>query len=385
MTKQRTLLSDFGTQFRVRSIGSLTGARRPFFATSGRFEAMDQHNEFDQNNSSMDHGQSHEGHNPENHDQSEAPQQQVVPKRRLGRGLDALLGGGGPSNEPFQNSDSAPTVSEAGIITNLPLDRIQRNPKQPRKHFEKSDLDELASSVGKHGILQPVLVREYGENYELIAGERRWLAARQAGLQNIPCRVVDVIDKIACEFSFEENLKRKDLNDLEKAQAFRDYIDHFESSVEELGKQLSMSRSAVSNTLRLLDLPVPIKNALQEQKLTAGHARAILSLKDEQQQLDLSDRIQKEQLSVRKAEAAVKELLGKPDTVPMTKPEDKPEKPELTNHLKSIEEQLRNSFGVKVELKLKTADSGQVVLHFANQNDFERILESLQSVQSRAA
>ena len=238
-------------------------------------------------------------HNP--HDQQHTPEPapaetygggeehipDVVPKRRLGRGLNALLGGGGPANEPYEG-DHVPeqTTDQAiGAQAEIALDRIQRNPNQPRKHFEKDSLEELAASIRKHGVLQPVLVREYGDHYELVAGERRWLAARQAGLTAVPCRVLDVVDKTAIEFAFEENMKRKDLGDLEKAQAFRDYIEMFESSVEELGKQLSMSRSAVSNTIRLLDLPVPVKNALQEGKITAGHARALLSLKKETEQL----------------------------------------------------------------------------------------------------
>lgn len=314
---------------------------------------------------------------------------EVVPKRRLGRGLNALLGGGGPANEPYENSSEAggTATEEIGQWNEIALDRIQRNVNQPRKQFEKEALEELADSIRKHGVLQPILVRELGDNYELIAGERRWLAARQAGLSCVPCRVVDVIDKTAIEFAFEENMKRKDLGDLEKAQAFRDYIDVFDSSVEELAKQLSMSRSAVSNTIRLLDLPVPVKNALQENKLTAGHARALLALKEESQQLELADRIQKEQLSVRKTEAAVKELQGREVSIPMDENKsEKPAAPELSNHLKSLQDQLRDAFGVKVEFKLKTQDSGQVLLHFANQNDFERILEVLQnSAHSRAA
>ncbi len=315
----------------------------------------------------------------------------VIPKRRLGRGLNALLGGGGPANEPYEGRGDSAEHSDNGTAGNwneISLDRIQRNPNQPRKQFEKEALEELADSIRKHGVLQPVLVREYGENYELVAGERRWLAAKQAGLTCVPCRVVDVIDKTAIEFAFEENLKRKDLNDLEKAQAFKDYLDLFESSPEELGKQLSMSRSAVVNTIRLLDLPVPVKNAMMESKLTAGHARALLALKEESQQLELAERIQKEQLSVRKTEAAVKELQGRDETIPFdptAKPE-KPTAPELNNHLKSLQDQLRDAVGVKVEFKLKSDNSGQVILHFANQNDFERILETLQnSAHSRAA
>lgn len=322
---------------------------------------------------------------PEQSDESIIMPQEVVPKRRLGRGLEALLGGGGPANEPHSESSAKTKPNEnPDGLREVSLEDIQRNSNQPRQHFEKESLKELAESIRIHGIIQPVLVREYGNKFELIAGERRWLAAKQAGLKQIPCRVVDVVDQIACEYSFEENLKRKDLSALEKAQAFRNYIDLFESSPEELGKQLSMSRSAVVNTLRLLDLPVPIKNALQEEKLSAGHARAILSLKDESQQLELADRIGKEQLSVRKTEAAARELLARTGTVAI-KAAGKPSKPGLTNHLKSLQDQFRDAAGVKVEIKLKSKDSGQVVLHFSNQDDFERITQTLRGAIAKAA
>lgn len=327
---------------------------------------------------------------PESGPVSEDAIPDIVPKRRLGRGLNALLGGGGPANEPYSSDGESSETPATGVIqtgwNEIAIDRIQRNSNQPRKQFEKESLTELADSIRKHGVLQPVLVREYGDSYELVAGERRWLAAKQAGLATVPCRVVDVIDKTAIEYAFEENLKRQDLNDLEKAQAFRDYIDLFESTAEELAKQLSMSRSAVSNTIRLLDLPVPIKNALLENRITAGHARALLALKKEAQQLELAERIEKEQLSVRKTEAAVKEMQGRDQAIPISDKPAKPGAPELSNHLKSLQDQLRTSVGVKVEFKLKSADSGQVVLHFANQNDFDRILETLQDrAQSRAA
>ena len=324
----------------------------------------------------------------EQNNDSEIISQEVVPKRRLGRGLEALLGGGGPTNEPYSDSsDSADKKQNSDGLLEIALENIQRNSNQPRQHFEKESLGELADSIRLHGVLQPILIREFGDKYELIAGERRWLAAKQAGLSQIPCRVVDVVDQIACEFSFEENLKRKDLGALEKAQAFRNYIDLFDSSPEELGKQLSMSRSAVVNTLRLLDLPVPIKNALQEEKLSAGHARALLSLKDETLQLELADRIKKEQLSVRKTESAAKELIAPAKTIPMNpeKSSEKSEKPELSNHLKSLRDQFRDAVGVKVDLKLKDKDSGQVVLHFSNQDDFERISQILRSAKTKAA
>ncbi|WP_437205655.1 ParB/RepB/Spo0J family partition protein [Planctomicrobium sp. SH664] len=335
--------------------------------------------------------------------------------RRLGRGLSALLGGGAPSHE---ETDRAVTSD----LREIPTGQIVRNPFQPRQHFDPEALGELASSIKEHGILQPLIVRAIDNGFQLIAGERRWQAAQRAGLPTVPCRVVDVIDKTACEFALEENLKRKDLNDLEKAQAFREYLTHFECTIEELGKQLSMSRSAVSNILRLLELPDPVKNALHGGKISAGHARALLSL-PQGDQLELSSRIQAEQLSVRATEAAVREILNKQHSTPevaetpaaspstegstsceqASPPElsqvscDPPaadacqmtgtQEPETipigeadaarTNHVQSLEEQLRNLLGVPVEIKLKSKESGQIVVPFANNAEFERILRTL--------
>jgi len=237
----------------------------------------------------------------------------LAPQRRLGRGLSALLGGGAPAHEESTQELNAE-------LRNIPTSQLTRNPFQPRKQFDPESIGELASSLKEHGILQPILVREISGGFQIIAGERRWQAAQKAGLTTIPCRVVDVIDKTACEFALEENLKRKDLNDLEKAQAFRDYIDQFHCSIEELSKQLSMKRSTVNNMLRLLDLPDPIKNALNSGRLTAGHARALLPL-PQADQLELSSRIQAEQLSVRQTEATVKKMLGR-DTGAQAAPAD---------------------------------------------------------------
>lgn len=230
-----------------------------------------------------------------------------VPRRRLGRGLSAMLGSG-PAY-----SESEPETAE---LRNIPVQEISRNPFQPRKDFNQDELNELSDSIREHGILQPILVREFEGSYQLIAGERRWLASQRAGLTLIPCRVVDVIDQTAFDYALEENLKRKDLTDVEKALAFRRYIDHFGCSIEELGKQLSMSRSAVSNILRLLDLCEPVRNALSTGKISSGHARALLPL-PEAEQLAFCGRIQAEQLSVRQTEAAVRQILGREKPQPV--------------------------------------------------------------------
>jgi ParB family transcriptional regulator, chromosome partitioning protein len=309
--------------------------------------------------------------------------------RRLGRGLSALLGGGVPAHE---ERDELPGNVE---LRHIPVERISRNPFQPRKQFDPESLGELASSIKEHGVLQPLIVREIEGGYQLIAGERRWQAARKAGLTSVPCRIVDVIDKTACEFALEENLKRKDLNDLEKAQAFRDYLDQFECTLEELSKQISMSRSAVSNMLRLLELPDPVKNALHAGRISAGHARTLLPL-EEADQLALCGRIQAETLSVRRTEALVRELLnrkpaddGTPldeagsadeaaaDTVQEEHTETLPLVDERTNHVNSLEEQLRDLLGVKVQIKLTGKETGQIVIPFASNSEFERILKTV--------
>ncbi|WP_437225444.1 ParB/RepB/Spo0J family partition protein [Planctomicrobium sp. SH661] len=337
-------------------------------------------------------------------------------QRRLGRGLSALLGGGAPAYEESQQE----IQSE---LRNISTSELTRNPFQPRKQFDPEAIGELASSIKEHGILQPLLVRSVDNGYQIIAGERRWQAAQKAGVTSIPCRVVDVVDKTACEFALEENLKRKDLNDLEKAEAFRDYIAQFQCSIEELSKQLSMKRSTVSNMLRLLDLPDPVKNALNSGRLSAGHARAILPL-PQAQQLELSSRIQAEQLSVRQTEATVKKMLGREPEVeaataasteqptdvqqqaPVSEAESRhpqqhgeehqqaqhieeasnqhaetlpmhQEDPNRTHHVASLESQLRDLLGVPVEIKLNSKESGQIVVQFANNQEFERILGTL--------
>lgn len=312
-----------------------------------------------------------------------------MPRRRLGRGLSALLGGGGPAYEAIESTSNSE-------LRQLATAQISRNPYQPRKEFEQEALSELAASIAEHGILQPLLVRSLDGGYQLIAGERRWLAAQKVGLETVPCCVVDVVDKTACEFALEENLKRKDLSDLEKAQAFREYIQHFECSVEELAKQLSMNRSTISNLMRLLDLPEPVRNVLQQGKISSGHARALLPL-SEADQIALCGRIQAESLNVRQTEQAVKTLLGRvtsepapeasaasaselPNVLPMA-----PADPHATNHVRDLEQQLRNALGAAVEIKLRTKDAGQIVIPFAGNAEFERILGLLRERAAAAA
>ncbi len=304
--------------------------------------------------------------------------QDGAPKRRLGRGLDALLGGKSQEASEAVPVAIAQPVKAADApsqpVTFLAVDQIRRNPFQPRSEFDEESLNDLAKSIGLHGVLQPVLVRKTEKGYQLIAGERRWLASQRAGLKEVPCRVMELADREVSEAAMEENLKRKDLNVLEKAQAFQDYVDRFGCTIEELGKRLSMDRSTVSNMLRLLELPEQVRQLLHEEKITGGHAKAMLPL-EEVDQLAVCERIQAESLSVRKTEQAVRSILRgeKADTIPIESAKKQKTPAERTAHVDSLEQKLRDTLGLKVQIKLKTSESGQVIIDFSSSADFDRI------------
>lgn len=308
-------------------------------------------------------------------------------RRRLGRGLSALLGGGpaGDALVDVESQTASLTTRAANQDPNqVHVELIERNPFQPRKDFDSESLNELVESIRQHGILQPLLVRPAGAQYQLIAGERRLLAARQAGLETVPCRVLELEDRAMCEAALEENLKRRDLNVLEKAQAFQDYMNRFGASLDDLARQLSMSRSSVCNFLRLLELSEFVKEALLADRVTFGHARAILSLSSDDQ-VALCQRIEAESLSVRQTESAVRELLknqqdGAGATIPFSTASGgaaKPAAADPTNHVRSLQEQLQQQFGVSVEIKLSAKEKGKFIIPFANNDDFERILRLL--------
>jgi ParB family chromosome partitioning protein len=292
-------------------------------------------------------------------------------RRRLGRGLNALLGTG------VMGGLDADSEGDQSVVH---VDLIERNPFQPRKDFDQSTLNELVDSIRQHGVLQPLLVRSAGGGYQLIAGERRLIAARKAGLQHVPCRVLNLTDQQVSEVALEENLKRQDLNVLEKATAFQDYLKRFECSIEDLSRRLSLDRSTVSNMLRLLELPEAVKADLLADKITAGHARSLLSLKDSDQQAALCDRIQKEGLSVRKTEEAVREILTESgDLLPIKgkKPKSETTVVELTPHVLGLRDQLRDWLGAAVEIKLSAKDRGKIIIDFQSTDDFERIVSKL--------
>jgi ParB family chromosome partitioning protein len=312
----------------------------------------------------------------------DSTQEKGAMRRRLGRGLNALLGGAVPDS---QSNDPANPEFAIQATDEISVELIERNPFQPRKEFDKESLLELAESLITHGVLQPLLVRPQNGGYQLIAGERRWLAAKEAGIETVPCRVLELEDKNVCEVALVENVQRKDLSDLEKAQAFQDYLERFGGTPADLAKQIGMNRSTVTNFIRLLALPAPVKKALSAGRISNGHARALLSL-EERDQIEMCKLIQRDSLSVRKTEDAVKKLLGREETVPDTIPFEQKadnsgpsDQSGKSNHIVSLEGQLRECLGTKVEIRVTGKDTGRISVEFHNNAEFERLVRALRT------
>jgi ParB family chromosome partitioning protein len=285
-------------------------------------------------------------------------------KRRLGRGLDALLAGAG------NDTEATGTAVENGQ-TRLAIEQIDHNPYQPRRTFDDDDLAALSDSIRTHGILQPLVVRPAGDRYQLIAGERRLRAAQAAGFADVPVHVVDFNDQQVLEAALVENIQRTDLNPIEKAHGFQDYLQRFHMTHEQLATRLGLDRSTVTNLIRLLELPSEVQSAVAVGQISAGHARALLAVTDRQRQLSLCKEIIGRGHSVRATEALVKEHKSE-----LTSPTPRAV-PEKTAHVQSIEDDLRQSLAMRVEIRVRGKDKGQIILGFESNDDFERLLEVL--------
>ena len=278
-------------------------------------------------------------------------------KPRLGRGLDALL-----------------SVGAANTATNrLEVGRIQQNPYQPRKRFDDDELKQLADSIKVHGVLQPLVVRPVGENFQLIAGERRLRAAQAAGLNDVPVHIVEFNDQQVYEAALVENIQRTDLNPIEKAQGFKDYLDRFGITHDQLGQKLGLERSTISNLVGLLNLPAEVQDAVRLGQISLGHAKVIKGVPNKEKQIQLCKDVILKNLSVHALELVAKEAKAE------VKPETRESKPavEKTAHVKALEDELRQKFAVRVEIKMKAKEKGQIVLAYESNDDFERIVEAL--------
>ena len=287
-------------------------------------------------------------------------------------------------------AQTAPTAETEENLTKpvrLPLRAIQGNPYQPRRDFPEEDLVQLSESLKTHGLLQPVVVRRVGEKYQLIAGERRMRAASMAGWKDVPVQVVDADEQTTAELAIIENVQRKDLNAIEKAASFREYIDAYECTHVELAKRLHMDRSTVSNLMRLLELPDPVQESVRAGRISQGHARALLPLGDPGEQLHFCKRIQAEKMSVRDTESSVQAFIAQEDspTVKFTDAarDTKESKQGRTSHLAQIEQEFKAALGSNVKLTHGAGGKGKIVIAFKNHNEFERLRELL--CEERAA
>ena len=282
----------------------------------------------------------------------------------LGRGLGALL--------DDQNLDF--TQTSAGVLT-LPLHRVEPNPFQPRKEFDPEALQTLADSLTEHGMLQPLTVREsQGGYYQIIAGERRWRAARLAGLQEVPVIVVEADDRKVMELALVENLQREDLNPMEEAQGFQTLMEEYGLTQDETAQRVGRSRSAVANSLRLLSLSQELADLVRDGTITPGHARALLSLKSEKLRQQAAQRIIALQLSVRQTETLCK-TLSKP-------PEEKEPAPLEVDYVAECERSLSRKLGRKVKI-INGKRKGRFELEFYGQEDLNRLLFALQRIQMK--
>jgi ParB family chromosome partitioning protein len=288
-------------------------------------------------------------------------------KPRLGRGLDALITGPTPSpNDLNAGSPPIPFIM-------VPIGRLQPNPYQPRKNFDEDELLQLAESLRTHGMLQPITARETSDGYELIAGERRLRAAQLAGLLEVPVHVVAFDDQQTLEAALVENIQRADLNPIEKAQGFKEYLDRFKLTQEQLSHRIGIDRSSISNLINLLNLPNEVQEWVRMGQITLGHAKVLKGLADPERQITMAKEVIAKNLSVHALELVLKQQR---DAAPEPA-EPKPAPVEKTRHVESIEDELRQRLATRVAIKMKGKAKGQIVIGFENNDDFERVLELL--------
>ncbi len=320
-------------------------------------------------------------------------------QRRLGRGLEALLGRSFDSQpevaapagelippsytvEPSSVELGRPAASSGDVTRSddgqqwLPLGAIDRNPYQPRTQFDEAEIADLCDSIRTHGFLQPIVVRQSAGRYQLIAGERRLRAAQMANWERVPVLVKQVNDREMAELAIVENIQRKDLNAIEKATSFQRYLEEYQCTQEELAARVNIDRSTVANLVRLLELPSEVKRMVGEGSISAGHARALLPLGDEAEQIDFAQRVAKESLSVRATEAAVSERIRNLDgglSVVDAEGNRRPASVQPGQHQRDLEEQFRLALGTKVELKQSAKGKGRITIHFGSHEEFERL------------
>ena len=294
-------------------------------------------------------------------------------KRGLGKGLDSLI----PTNVMMESEVKHATVSTASSAEEgkdgtlmVKLSKVEPNREQPRKNFDEDSLQELAESLKQFGMLQPILVQNRGDYYEIIAGERRWRAAKIAGLKEVPVIVRELTDQEIVEISLIENIQREDLNPIEEAQAYKRLLTEFHLKQDEVAERVSKSRTAVTNSMRLLKLCDEVQKMVVDDMISTGHARALISIEDPEEQYLIAQKIFDEKLSVREVEKLVKDR-HKPPKPP------KEENKTLQAIYQEISERLKQSLSTKVSVSAKQNGAGKIEIEFYNHEDLERLLERI--------
>lgn len=282
----------------------------------------------------------------------------AVKKRGLGKGLSALIPEESQISLFEEDSNKSPVVE-------IDISSIETNKEQPRKTFEKESLEELKNSIMQYGVLQPIVVRKKGDKYEIIAGERRWRAAKEAKLEKIPCIIKEADDKESLKLALIENIQREDLNPIEEARSYKILIEEYELTQEEVAQALGKSRSYIANTLRLLNLEKEIIDYIYQGKITSGHAKALLGVKDKEERLNLAKAIVENQLNVRETERMASKSKKKKSNT---------KKPDKNPFIAQIEESLMRALGTKVTLIAKR-NGGKIEIEYYSDEDLQRIVE----------
>ena len=307
-------------------------------------------------------------------------------KKGLGKGLGAIFGEDVVKENKEETekkakakaeTKAAEEMDEKGRILMLKLDLVQPNKEQPRKTFDEEKINELAESIKNYGVLQPLLVQKNDSFYEIIAGERRWRAAKAAGLKEIPAVLKEYSKQEAMEISLIENVQRGDLNPIEEALCYKQLIDEFGLTQEEIAVRVAKSRTVITNTMRLLKLDEQIQNMLVQGVITSGHARALLSLEDTQMQLKAAKEILDKKLSVRETERLVKRLQKEASG---EKKEEKKKDETLALIYQDLEDRMKSVMGTKVSIHNKDKNKGRIEIEYYSEAELERIVEMIESI-----
>ena len=301
----------------------------------------------------------------------------AVKRNGLGKGLDSLIPNKAEKTvkaEKKPEEKKEERKSESGEIL-VKINQVEPNREQPRKEFDEDSLMELADSIKQFGILQPLLVQKKKDYYEIIAGERRWRAAKIAGIKEVPIIVKEYTNQEIVEISLIENIQRENLNPIEEAMAYKRLLEEFSLKQDEVAERVSRSRTAVTNSMRLLKLSPRVQQMIVDDMISTGHARALLAIDDEEQQYQLANRIFDEKLSVRETEKLVKALKN-------PKKEKKNQKIEHTFVYDNIEEQMKNIIGTKVSVNPKANGKGKIEIEYYSEEELERIYDLIMTIRT---